>query len=150
MNRLQQYGPLVGRVLMALPFWSFASYKLGNWEMMLGWLQFKEVPIPAVLLGAAILTEFVGGLLLIVGLRIRLTALVLILYLIPVHLVLHNYWTLDMGAERQGQLEQFAKGLMIMGGLLFVATFGPGPLSVDHWLRRRGMATPSQTMELGG
>jgi uncharacterized membrane protein YphA (DoxX/SURF4 family) len=59
---------------MALPLWSSASYELGNWEMMLGWLQFKGLPIPAFLLGAAILTEFVGGLLLIVGFRVRYSA----------------------------------------------------------------------------
>jgi len=52
MNRQQQYAPLVGRVLLALPLWSFASYKLGNWEMMLGWLQFKALPMPSFLLGA--------------------------------------------------------------------------------------------------
>jgi len=137
MNRQQQYAQLVGRVLMALPLWSFASYKVGNWEMMLGWLQFKSLPIPSFLLGASIVIEFVGGLLLIAGFRVRWTAVVLIFYLIPVHLTLHNYWTLEIGAERQGQVEQFGKGLMIMGGLLFVSTFGPGPLSLDHWLRRR-------------
>jgi len=137
MNRQQQLAPLVGRVLMALPLWSFASYKLGNWEMMLGWLQFKALPMPSFLLGAAIVTEFVGGLLLISGFKVRWTAVVLILYLIPVHLTLHNYWTMEIGAERQGQVEQFMKGLMIMGGLLFVATFGPGQLSLDYWLRRR-------------
>ena len=138
MNRLQQHGPLAGRILMAFAFLSFASYKLGNWEMMLGWLQFKSLPIPAFLLGAAILTEFVGGLLLIAGFKARWVAVVLILYLIPVHLTLHNYWSLEVGSERQGQREQFEKGLMIIGGLLFVASFGPGPISIDHRLRGRG------------
>lgn len=137
MNRMQAYAPFVGRILMALPFLSFASYKLGNWEMMLGWLQFKSLPMPSFLLGAAIATEFVCGLLLIAGFKVRWAAAVLTLYLIPVHLSLHNYWTLEIGPERQGQVEQFGKGLMIMGGLLFVAVFGPGPISVDRWLRRR-------------
>ncbi|MGH9197190.1 MAG: DoxX family protein, partial [Acidimicrobiia bacterium] len=38
-------------------------------------------------------------------------------------------------AEMQGQMIHFLKNIAMIGGLMFVAAFGPGPLSFDA---RRG------------
>ena len=54
------------------------------------------------------------------GFKVRWIAAMLVLYLIPVHVLMHNFWAMDPGAERQAQLEEFGKGLMIMGGLLLI------------------------------
>lgn len=131
MDAIRSYSPVLGRILMALPLLNFSVYKLTNWDMMVGWMAFVGFPIAGFFLGAAIVTEFAGGLLLIAGYKARQAAGVLFLYLVPVTFMLHNFWAFD-GAERQGQVENFGKGLMIMGGLLFILAFGPGRPSVDE------------------
>ena len=135
MDALKTFSPLVGRILIALPLLDFGIYKLTNWEMMQGWLQYKGFPAAALFLGAAIAFELVGGALLIVGFQARWAALALALYLVPVTFVIHNFWVLE-GAERQSGSESFGKGLMIIGGLLFVFVNGAGAFSVDNKLKR--------------
>ena len=66
--------------------------------------------------------------------------MIIALYLIPVHLAIHNFWSPDVDA---GEVDQFGKGMMIIGGLLFVTIFGAGVISVDHWLRSRKLASGS-------
>ena len=131
MRSVRKYGPLVGRVLIATPFLYFGAYKLSNWEMMTGWLQFKGLPAQCLLLGAATLIEIVGGLLLLTGFKTRWVAVTLLLYLLPVHFFMHMFWVLE-GIERQAQFESFLKGLMIIGGLVFVFTHGPGAVAIDN------------------
>ncbi|MEN8145559.1 MAG: DoxX family protein [Gemmatimonadota bacterium] len=134
---LEKHGPLVGRILIAVPLLSFGWYKTQNFEMMSGWMRFLELPAPSLLLGAAIAFELVGGLLLIAGYKTRWAALALILYIIPVTFVIHSFWSVEDLVQRQAALESFSKGIIIIGGLLFVATFGAGPVSVDGRAARK-------------
>lgn len=130
MNTLQHYSPLIGRLLIALPFLNFGTYKLTNWDMLVGWLAFKGLPMPEFLLAMSIAIELLGGVFLILGWKVRYASALLFLYLIPVIFIMHNFWAIE-GADRQPAVENFGKGLMIMGGLLYVFTFGAGPLSLD-------------------
>jgi putative oxidoreductase len=45
-------------------------------------------------------------------------------------LAAHRFWEFD-AAQYANQMNHFMKNLAIIGGLLFVATFGPGSASVD-------------------
>jgi putative oxidoreductase len=85
---------------------------------------------------AAMLTELVGGLSLLLGYKARLGALLLFLFLIPVTLTFHSFWTYTDPKEQQDNMLFFMHNLTLMGGLLLVMTFGPGPLSVDLKGRR--------------
>ena len=77
----------------------------------------------------AILVELAAGLSILLGLRARWGAVALILYMIPTTLTFHSFWA--AGAP-SGDLTQFFKSLARMGGLLMVAAFGPGALSLDQ------------------
>jgi putative oxidoreductase len=44
--------------------------------------------------------------------------------------VAHRYWTYE-GAQWFAQFSFFNKNLAIIGGLLYIAVFGPGRYSVD-------------------
>ena len=72
-----------------------------------------------------------GALMLIVGYRARLAAVVMFLFLIPVTLVFHNFWAVP-AAEVQMQTINFLKNLSIMGGMLCIAAFGAGRYSLDR------------------
>jgi putative oxidoreductase len=79
--------------------------------------------------------EIGAGLCLLLGYKSRLAALALLLFLIPVTLTFHNFWTYADPKERQDNMILLMHNLTLMGGLLLVMTFGPGPISFDH--RRR-------------
>jgi putative oxidoreductase len=72
----------------------------------------------------------VGGLSVLLGIRARFGAVLLILFLIPVTLTFHDYWHYAPGTERIAQMTNFMKNMGLAGGLLMVLAFGSGPLSL--------------------
>jgi putative oxidoreductase len=129
---LERYGTLVARVLMSQIFLISGIMKIVDWSgteaQMAGrgmfWIPFFHV--------AALLTELGAGLSLLLGYKARLGALILFLFLIPVTLTFHNWWTYADPKEQQVNMFFFMHNLTLMGGLLWVMTFGPGPLSIDR------------------
>ena len=132
---LERYAPLLGRILLSQIFLISGVMKLVDWpgteakmaEQGMFWIPFFHV--------AALLTELAGGLSLLLGYKARLGALLLFLFLIPVTLTFHNFWTYTDPKEQQVNMQFFMHNLTLMGGLLLVMTIGPGPLSID--LKRR-------------
>jgi putative oxidoreductase len=112
--------------------------KVANFSYMAGVMESKGAPAPKVLLAIAACAELIGGLSLLLGLWSRVGALGLFVFLIPTTLMFHNFWAVA-GMEHMNQQAHFLKNLAIMGGLLMVGAYGPGPLSIDH-ARRRSLA----------
>jgi putative oxidoreductase len=75
--------------------------------------------------------ELGGGLLLIAGFRTRLVAAALVLFSLATAVSFHSNFA------DQNQMIHFLKNVMIAGGLLQIAAFGAGALSIDN----RGRAT---------
>ncbi|MGQ9496264.1 MAG: DoxX family protein [Thermoanaerobaculaceae bacterium] len=122
---------LMGRVLLAMIFLMAGMRKMLAFQGTAADMSSKGVPLVTLALAVTILLEVMGGLSIILGFKARLGAALLALFRIPVTLVYHNFWAFD-GQERQMQMLQFMKNLAIMGGLLQVAHFGPGPGSMDE------------------
>jgi putative oxidoreductase len=126
---LERYGPLAARVLICQIFLISGVMKVmdpaGTAEQMAGrgmfWIPF--------FLWSAAAVELGGGLSLLLGCKARLGALLLFLFLIPVTLTFHNWWTYPP-QEQKVQMLFFLHNLTLMGGLLLVMTFGPGPISI--------------------
>jgi putative oxidoreductase len=87
------------------------------------------------LLAAALATEAVGSLFLIIGFRARAAAAILFVYLGIVSFRLHAFWTLTGNSAAQNQVH-FFKNLGMMGGLLMIAVYGAGAWSVDARAQR--------------
>lgn len=124
-------GPLVGRLLIAALFVPAGAMKIGNFAGTAAHMAQAGLPLVPLLLVLTIIIELGGGLMLLLGWRARAAALVLFLFLIPVTLVFHAFWGLTDPAAHYQQQINFMKNIAIMGGLMFVAAFGPGPLSLD-------------------
>ena len=122
---MKKYLPLIGRVLLGLIFILSGINKITGFEGTQQYMAAQGMPLTALLLTGAILVEIAGGLSIIVGYKARFGAAALFLFLIPTTLIFHT----DFG--NQTQMIMFMKNLSIMGGLLFVVTYGAGPLSVD-------------------
>ena len=128
-NALQNTLALLGRLLLAAIFLVSGYGKIGGFEATAGYMASKGLPMVQVLLALTILVELGGGLMLALGYRARLAALALFLFLIPVTLVFHNYWAAP-AAEAKMQMIMFMKNLAIMGGMLYIAAYGPGRYSL--------------------
>lgn len=124
--------PLIARLLMSAIFVQGALGKIMGWGGQASYMQSHQLPtqwIPA-MLGMALLIEAGGVLCLLVGWKARAAAFVMFLYLGMVSVLLHNFWALH-GASAGGTQTQFLKNVGIMGGLLMIASSGPGKWSLD-------------------
>jgi putative oxidoreductase len=87
----------------------------------------------------------IGGLSVLLGVRARLGAVLLILFLIPATWIFHDFWNSNTDLDRTMQTINFMKNTGLIGGLLMVLAFGSGSLSLNaFWLRRRAKPTDAQ------
>ncbi len=136
-NETKSWGMLAARFLLALIFVLSGLNKLANVDQTAQFIGSQGLPAPALLAVIAGCVELVGGLSLLLGVGAIAGAALLALYMIPVTLAIHDFWSFS-GAERQMQFIQFMKNLAIEGGLIYSALFGAGAVSVDAWLARHG------------
>jgi putative oxidoreductase len=81
------------------------------------------------LLVGAIVCEFGGALMVLLGWNACLGALLLIVFTVPATLMFHNFWAVDP-AQYQNQFNHFMKNLAIIGALAYVMAAGSGPYSL--------------------
>ncbi len=122
--------PLIGRILISAVFIIAGFGKITGFSGEEMFVASKHLPLPAVALGIALVIELVGGLAILAGFYTRFTAWIVFLYMIPTTFIFHNFWAMQ-GGDRVDNMLHFEKNLAIMGGLLILATFGPGSMSVD-------------------
>ncbi|MGE3295967.1 MAG: DoxX family protein [Porticoccaceae bacterium] len=130
-NATQRIGPLLGRLLIAAVFIPAGLLKIPRFEATAGYMTAEGLPFVELLLVLTILIEAGGGLMILLGWRAREAALVLFLFLIPVTVVFHGFWGIEDPLARAAEQRSFMKNIGIMGGVLFIAAFGSGPLSLD-------------------
>ena len=105
---VKQFGPLAGRIMLALIFLISGVAKIGNFAGTAGFMASKGIPFAEIAL-----------------------ALAIFLFLIPATLIFHNFWAAD-AAQFQNQLNHFLKNVCILGGVLYIMAYGSGPLSIDR------------------
>jgi putative oxidoreductase len=85
---------------------------------------------------AAPFVEFIGGVLLVVGLATRYASLVMLLFIIIAAFSSHRYWAVE-SAQVANQSAHFWKAVSMMGGAVLLFITGAGRYSVDAMLSRR-------------
>jgi putative oxidoreductase len=126
---------LLGRLLIAPIFLNAAYNHITQFANTKGFMASKmPLALPdgalTALLGIAVALLVFGGVFLLLGWQGRLGALLLVLFLIPVTLTMHSFWNVP-AADVQMQMGNFMKNFALVGGLLFIMAFGPGPFSID-------------------
>jgi putative oxidoreductase len=129
---------LIGRSLLGLLFLVAGIRKLIAIAGTVAYFTKLGLPAPEVMTWLSIVIEIGGGLLLIIGWQTRRISWFLILYVAIAIAMAHRFWEYD-AAQYGNQLNHFLKNLAIIGGLLYVAVFGPGTISVDA---RQGVGRP--------
>lgn len=140
---IQSIFDFLGRALISIIFIFSAGHKILDWnntEQFLHQTLTDWMPVTfgspsmqggldwalantTTLLCLAVLFELIGGLLVFLGLWVRLGAFLLVCFLFASTLVFHHFWDF---AEPQRQIEMvsFMKNVSIMGGLLFILARG--------------------------
>lgn len=91
----------------------------------------RGVPLASIAVPLSGLLAIAGGLSIVLGYKARIGAWLLVLFLVPVTLMMHNFWGIADPMAAQMQQVMFMKNLSMLGGALLIAHFGAGPLSLD-------------------
>ncbi|HEY8050578.1 MAG TPA: DoxX family protein [Ramlibacter sp.] len=121
---------LVGRILIAYLFMPSGWGKLMGFSGVVGYIAKANVPLPEVCAAIAIAVELGLALLLLVGWQARWAALGMAIFTIVISPIFHAYWSSPEAAVAMQKLN-FDKNMAIAGGLLALAAFGAGRLSID-------------------
>ena len=113
---------LVGRLFLAIIFLASAFGKITNFDGTLQFMEAHGMPSAPIFCVGAITVEALGATALILGYRTRWGAAALAAFLIAATWVFHT---------APDQRIQLLKNLAILGGLLHVMAFGPGPISLE-------------------
>lgn len=127
---------LLGRLALGAIFVKSGLQKLLALSAFAASLAQRGVPASTTwaVIGATV--EFVGGILIVTGLRTREASLLMILFVIVATGISHRFWEYAEAARRT-QESQFFKNLSIIGGFLLLFVTGGGRYSLDGWLLRR-------------
>ena len=120
----RNYIPLIARIFIAVIFIQSGFAKLMNFGGTQELIASRGLPLAGLVTVFTILFEIAGGAAVITGFKARIGATLLILFLIPATVVFHNF------LADPSQLIQFLKNLAIIGGLLQLVAYGPGPVSL--------------------
>lgn len=125
---------LVGRILLALMFVLAGYSKITGFDGTVGYIASKGLPAPSLLAVLTLIVEISAGLAIVVGFGTRWAALILAGFTLLASLIFHNFWAVPAAQQMVQQL-LFMKNMSVIGGLLVLAAFGAGALSLDA--RRR-------------
>jgi putative oxidoreductase len=91
----------------------------------------QGVPLASILVPLSGVLAIAGGLSILLGYRAKLGAWLIVLFLVPVSLMMHKFWTVTDPMMAQIQMVLFMKNVSMLGGALLVSQFGAGPFSLD-------------------
>ena len=121
---------LVGRILLSLVFLVAGVRKAMAYAATVGYFTKLGMPMPEVMVVLAIILEVGGAALLIVGWKARYAAWALAIFTLIATLMAHRFWEFD-AAQQVNQMNHFLKNFAIIGGMMFIASCGPGSISVE-------------------
>ncbi len=130
-----KYILLVGRILLSAIFISFGSKHFSVETINYG--ASAGVPAASILVPLAGIIAIIGGVSIVLGLKARLGAWLLVIFLIPVSFFMHRYWSISDPMQHQIQQIMFWKNMSMLGGALILTYFGSGPLSLDEVIKKK-------------
>jgi len=127
-----KYVVLIGRILYAWLFISNALFgHFMNHGMLTQYAEMQGVPLAGVMVIISGLLIFFGGLSVLLGYKVKIGAILILLFLLPVTFMMHNFWVVSDPQMVAMQQAMFWKNLALAGAALLIYYFGSGPLSLD-------------------
>jgi putative oxidoreductase len=122
---------LMGRIIFGGFFiYSGVNHFIG-FEMMTRYAKMKGVPFPAFTQCVTGFFLLLGGLSILFGIYPYIGVVLLVAFLLPVSLMMHNFWTLEDPQLRMADKVNFMKKMALLGAILmFLAIPLPWALSL--------------------
>ena len=119
----------IGRVLLGLYFFLPGISKIPTYEFTAEYMALHSIPLVSILLPFTIVLQLVLGITLIIGLRIKESALILAALTIFINFGVHDFWNEYPNTDAGHETQNFVKNLGIFAGLLVLsATY-----KVNQW-----------------
>ncbi|HEX2580186.1 MAG TPA: DoxX family membrane protein [Rhabdochlamydiaceae bacterium] len=132
---------MLGRICLSLFFICLVAHQILNWDQLQqtfdksvsDWIVHPGIPdsvqkifnlllsYSSLVIVLSAVFAGLGGLLVLLGIKVRLGAVLLILFLIPTTIVMHAFWMFD-GSMKEQQMMLFLKNVSILGGLFILAS----------------------------
>jgi putative oxidoreductase len=123
---MRNFTPLIARIFLSVIFLMAGFGKVMDPSGTQQYMAAYGMPFTGFFLAGAIAVEIAGGLSVLLGYKARWGSTALFLFLIPTTLIFHTEFSDRI------QVIMFTKNMAIMGGLLLIAHFGPGPFSLKR------------------
>ncbi|RZV51458.1 MAG: DoxX family protein [Sphingomonadaceae bacterium] len=134
MNELRDYLSPVARLMLSLVFIFSGIRKIQLYSGTA--LYMERYGVPELFLPLVIVTEIGGGLLLTIGYKARIAALLLAGFSLLSGIIFHLAYSWELeGSAAAIEMGQFWKNVAIAGGCLLVVSNGAGHLSIDRMKR---------------
>src|SRR5437879_8836469 len=110
----------------------FLMTALGHFsQQYIGYAAQQGVPAAGLLVPLSGVIATLGGLSVTLGYKAKVGAWLLVLFLVPVSLAMHNFWAVTDPMMRGMQMAMFMKNVSMLGAALLITQVGAGPLSLD-------------------
>jgi putative oxidoreductase len=131
---------LAARVALGAIFVLSGVLKLGGLAAFSASLAARGVPASWLWGPVGASVEFIGGILIVLGLGTRYASLLMILFVIVATAISHRFWEFADPQQFRAQQSQFFKNLSIIGGFILLFATAGGRYALDALWRRRGDA----------
>jgi len=136
----------ISKNVEATSFWQAAVAVLGRFffavifllaganhfnKQTIGYAGSQGVPLASIAVPLSGVLAIAGGLSILLGYRAKIGAWLIVLFLVPVMLMMHKFWTVSDPMIAQIQMVMFLKNVSMLGGALLISQFGAGPFSLD-------------------
>jgi putative oxidoreductase len=126
----------IGRIIISSIFIFSAKGILTNFSGTVTFTKAAGITIGTeFLVAAAVIMEIIGILSLITGYKVEIGSLALLIFIIPVTFIFHQFWKLS-GQEAMTQLGYFFSDLGLTAGILILLSSGAGPISLEKLIKR--------------
>jgi len=109
---------LIGRIIFGVYFIYSGYNHFANLQTMSGYAKFKGVPMPQLAVGGTGVMLILGGASVLLGVLPVIGLLLVILFLVPTSLMMHNYWAIEDPDQRMGERIHFLKNFGLTGAAL--------------------------------
>ena len=122
---------LVGRIVFGGYFiYNGVNHFIG-FGTMTHYVKIKGVPLPAIAQALTGLMLILGGFSIMSGAYPIVGIALLVAFLVPVSLMMHNFWKIEDPKMRMADRNSFARNMALLGAILmFLAIPSPWPLSL--------------------
>ena len=138
-NQFNHFVALLGRFIVGTFYLYYGINNLVDFAGMSGYAAYKGVPLPGVAVMVGALLLLIGGVSILVGYRPVAGITALVLFLLPVTMLMHNYWTISDPQMRVIEQGLWMRNMALAGAALcFLAIPRPWSWSLDQLLAQPG------------